>query len=118
MANNMDINESTLRPSVEQDRAAGGSENRKIFTESGDIATISLAVSDSLKGSSIALRFKHGGKTVRRKVGLVVAATRFEALQLGWAMVRAERIVESQGWRWVVADGPQAELSQPRAELG
>lgn len=86
---------------LEQDKAAGGAALRKMRTTMGGVVTVSLSVSDSIGGSRVILRFKWGGATVQRLVGTVTAASRFEALKLGWKMIREEKIVEKEGWSWV-----------------
>lgn len=90
------------RPGIEQDKAAGGVNLRKARIKSGDIVTVSLSVTKTTKGDmNVTLRFKTGGMTVQRKVGSVIAPTRFEALKLAWKMIRDEKVVEKQGWSWV-----------------
>lgn len=83
---------------MEQNKAAGGEESRKIRTKSGDVVTVSLA----LAGDRVTLRFKMGGSTIQRTVGTVTATARAEALKQGWTMLREKRIVENEGWSWVV----------------
>ena len=102
MATARHMNAISLRSALEQDRAAGGAELRKIHTKTGDVVTVSLAIAESGDALRVTLRFKWGGSNVQRPVGKVVAASRFEALKLGWKMIRAERIVENQGWSWVI----------------
>lgn len=53
------------------------------------------------------LRFKWGGGTVQRPVGIVKTAPRAEALKLGWGMIRDKRIAENEGWTWVVPSPKQ-----------
>lgn len=86
---------------LEQNKAAGGAALRKMRTTMGSIVTVSLSVSDSGAGSRVILRFKWGGATIQRLVGTVAATSRFEALKLGWKMIREEEIVEKEGWSWV-----------------
>lgn len=88
---------------LEQDEAAGGAELRKMYTKTRDVVTVSLAV-DSLAGgaSRVFLRFKWGGGTIQRSVGRVSASSRSEALTLGWKIIREKKIVEKEGWSWVV----------------
>jgi len=88
-----------------QDRAAGGSEMRKMRTKSGGIVTVSLSVSQSNAGSRVILRFKSGGATVQRPVATVIATSQFQALKLGWALIREQNIVEKEGWAWVTRSG-------------
>ena len=87
--------------SSEQNTAAGGAQLRKMRTKSGDVVTVSLAVSNSESGRVI-LRFKWGGGTVQRPVACVKASSRLEALKLGWKIIREEKIVEKEGWSWVM----------------
>lgn len=99
-----------LRPSrqrlatMEQDKAAGGIDRRKIRTRSGGVAVASLAVVESGEAWRVILRFKWGGSNVQRPVGTVAASTRQEALLLGWQLVRSTAIVESNGWSWAASE--------------
>lgn len=86
---------------MEQDKAAGGIERRKIHTKTGSVAIVSLSAVTSGDAWRMTLRFKWGGSNVQRPVGTVKAATRPEALRLGWLMLRRKRVVESNGWSWV-----------------
>ena len=102
----------TNRPSrnrmaaLEQDTAAGGTSLRKMRVKTGDVVTVSLSVSSKEshgKGTArIILRFKWGGGTVQRPVATVEASSRSEALKLGWKAIRENKIVEKEGWSWVV----------------
>jgi hypothetical protein len=89
---------------LEQDRAAGGSERRKIKTRSGEVHVVSLSISGTGVKTpyGITMRFKSGGLTVSRTVGKVQGASRFELLQLGWAKVREDKIAEQNHWTWLV----------------
>ena len=72
-----------------------------MLTRSGEAVTVSLDVTASDGGTYRArLRFKSGGATVQRPVGKVFATNRFQALKLAWALLRAERIAEKEGWTW------------------
>lgn len=93
----------TRQASAEQDAAAGGAALRKMRTRAGDVVTVSLSVSSSGDASRIILRFKWGGRTVQRPVATIKAASRTEALREGWKRIRDEKIVEKEGWSWVVA---------------
>lgn len=86
---------------LEQDSAAGGAEMRKMYTTSGGVVTVSLSVAESGDGLRVILRFKWGGSTVQRLVGTLPGCSRFEALKLGWKMIREKKIVEKEGWSWV-----------------
>ena len=93
-----------LSSTMEQDRAAGGLERRKLISRSGDVHVVSLAITGA-EGTSpraITMRFKLGGSTVTRPVGKVEGATRFEQLKAGWVKVRADKVAEQNQWRWVV----------------
>ena len=75
---------------------------RKMYTKSGGVVTVSLSVAESGDGSRVILRFKWGGATVQRLVGTLPVCSRLEALKLGWKMIREEKIVEQEGWSWVM----------------
>lgn len=94
---------SQLSSTIEQDRAAGGSDRRKLRTKSGDVVVVSLAINSlsSKVSHSVTLRFKMGGLTVSRSVGQVEGETRFEILKKGWARVREDKIAEQNQWSWV-----------------
>lgn len=85
---------------IEQDKAAGGVERRKIRIKSGDVVTASLSVTGTVSPYRAVLRFK-SGLTVQRPIGKIVAESRFEALKAGWKMLREEKMMESFGWSWV-----------------
>lgn len=87
---------------IEQDKAAGDVDRRKIRIKSGDIVTASLSVTGTASPYRVILRFKPG-LTVQRPTGKIVAESRFEALKAGWRMLRDEKIVEGFGWSWVDA---------------
>ena len=89
-----------LIATIEQDKASGGLERRKIRIKSGDVVTVSLSVTGITSPYRVILRFK-SGLTVQRPVGKIAAESRFEALKAGWQMLREEKIVESFGWQWV-----------------
>jgi hypothetical protein len=94
----------SISATMEQDRAAGGLERRKLVTRSGDVHIVSLAISGTGVKTpyGITMRFKSGGLTVSRTVGKVEGETRFERLKAGWAKVRADRIAEQNQWHWLV----------------
>lgn len=94
---------SQLSSTMEQDRAAGGLDRRKLRTKSGDIVVASLAINSlSNKVShSVTMRFKMGGLTVSRLVGQVEGETRFEILKKAWAKVREDKLAEQNQWSWV-----------------
>jgi hypothetical protein len=85
---------------MEQDKAAGGIEKRKIHTKTGGIAVVSIAAVATGDAWRVTLRFKWGGSNVQRPIGAVAAASRTEALKLAWDMLRREHIIESNGWTW------------------
>ena len=90
----------TLTAAMEQDKAAGTEGRRLLRTRSGEVFTASLAISGK-DGNRLTLRFKTGGHTVQRPIGVVSAPTRFETLRLGWLKVREEKIAEANQWAWV-----------------
>ena len=89
---------------LEQDRAAGGAERRKMKIRSGEVVIVSLSISG--KGVKtpygITMRFRSGGLTVGRPVGRVEGNSRFELLQRGWTKVREDKVAEQHQWSWVV----------------
>jgi hypothetical protein len=92
----------TILATMEQDKAAGGPERRKMKIRSGEVVTVSLAVGPR-SPYSVVLRFKSGGLTVSRPVCSVDAASRFEALKLGWKSVREDRVAERNQWSWLAS---------------
>lgn len=92
---------------LEQDKAAGGADFRKMLTKSGGVVTVSLSIRESEGASTLILRFKWGGGTVQRPVGTVRTTSRFEALKWGWKEIREKKIVEAEGWTWVTSDLPE-----------
>lgn len=88
------------RATSDQDRAAGGPEKRKLRVRSGDVVTVSLVASGKQSPYRVILRFK-SGLTIQREVGRFAAASPQEAMRLGWQAVRAEKLVEREGWSWV-----------------
>jgi len=97
------MNRKTREAAAEQDAAAGGTDFRKMRTKTGDVVTVSLSVSPSGSASRLILRFKWGGGTVQRPVATIEAASRMEALREGWRLIRENKVVEKEGWSWVVA---------------
>ncbi len=93
---------------LEQNRAAGGAEQRRMLTRSGESVTVSLDVTASRDDTtySARLRFKSGGATVQRPVGKFTAPNRFQALKLAWAALKSENIAEKEGWSWVASNTP------------
>lgn len=86
---------------IQQDQAAGGIQRRKMRIRSGEIFTVSLAVSGTKLPYRLTLRFKNGGTTIQRPIGPVVAGSPFDALKVGWTKIREECFVEQFGWSWV-----------------
>jgi len=97
---------------LEQNRAAGGAEQRRMLTRSGEGVTVSLDVTASRDGAtySARLRFKSGGATVQRPVGKFTAPNRFQALKLAWTALKSENIAEKEGWSWVASVAAQKNL--------
>lgn len=98
-------NSRNVTAALEQNRAAGGAEQRRMLTRSKEAVTVSLVVTASKDGTySARLRFKNGGATVQRPVGKLTASNRFQALKLAWATLKSENIAEKEGWSWVASD--------------
>ena len=94
---------------LEQDRAAGGADQRRMLTRSRESVTVSMDVTASTDGTYRArLRFKSGGSTVQRPVGKFSAPNRFQALKLAWSALKAEKIAEKEGWTWIATEAPLA----------
>jgi len=89
-----------LLNSLQQDRAAGGVSRRKMRITSGDVVTVSLAVSGKASPFRVILRFK-SGLTVQRPVAILEAESSAEALKLAWTLIRENKVVEQHGWQWV-----------------
>jgi hypothetical protein len=87
----------------EQDLAAGGRDRRRMRTKSGDMVFVSLAIRGTAT-PRVYLRFKFGGGTIERKVATVIAPSRSETLKIGWNIIRREKIIEKEGWSWIVTD--------------
>lgn len=89
---------------MEQDRAAGGPDRRKMKIRSGEVVVVSLAISGTGVKTpfGVTMRFKSGGMTVARSVGRVEGESRFDLLKKGWAKVRDEQVAEKNEWSWVV----------------
>ena len=94
---------------IEQDRASGGGEFRRLRLKNGEAVTASLKLSPvapkAAQGEQIyrvSVRFSFGGTTMERSVGRVAGSTRFAALKAAWLSVRAGDALEAQGWKWVI----------------
>lgn len=87
--------------SIEQDRAAGSVERRRLRTRSGEVFTASIAMNNTSSPFRLTLRFKNGGTTIQKPIGTVEGATRFDALKAGWHQIRADNFIEQFGWSWV-----------------
>lgn len=94
------------RGQEEQNQAVGGAQLRELRLEDGTVVTASVAIrsfkpykkSHQVYGY---LQFKVHGKTVTKYIGKVTAATRTDALQIGWHLLRQRKLAESFGWSWV-----------------
>jgi hypothetical protein len=88
-----------------QDRASGGADKRKMKTRSGDVVVVSLAIAgkDFKSPASVAMRFKSGGLTVSRPVGMVSGNSHQDQLKNGWKKVKDQKIAESYGWTWLAS---------------
>ncbi|MFN9279155.1 MAG: hypothetical protein ACK6DW_05360 [Betaproteobacteria bacterium] len=87
--------------SERQDAAAGGRHLRELVIEEGHLVMASIEALKSGHNMWGYLRFKIGGRTIRRYVGRVTAPTPDECLQLGWKLVRQLKTAEASGWMWV-----------------
>jgi hypothetical protein len=89
---------------MEQDRAAGGLDRRKMKIRSGEIVMVSLAISGTGVKTpyGVTMRFKSGGMTVARPVGKIEGVSRSEVLKKGWKKVREDKLAEQNQWSWVV----------------
>lgn len=74
---------------------------RMLQVDDGQIVTASIEILKRAHQLWGYIRFKSGSATTRKYVGRVTSETREEALRNGWTLVRANKIVESFGWRWV-----------------
>ena len=74
---------------------------RELLVDEGRLVLASIEALKSGANMWGYLRFKVGGRTTRRYVGRVSAATPEERLQLGWQLVRQLKIAEASGWKWV-----------------
>ncbi len=94
----------SLLTTREQDSSAGGAERRKMRIRSGEAVIVSLAIKMAMSktSGSLTMRFKSGGLTISRPVGLIEGTDRFELLKQGWAKVREEKIAEQNQWSWLV----------------
>ena len=94
----------TISATMEQDKAAGGLERRKMRIRSGEIVVVSLAIGPKSAGGrrGVTMRFKSGGLTVGRLVGRLEEAGRGELLKSGWEKVREEKLAEQNQWSWLV----------------
>ena len=103
------VNSRNGTAALEQNRAAGGAEQRRMLTRSREAVTVSIDATASTDGTYRArLRFKSGGSTVQRPVGKFTAPNRFQALKLAWSALKSERIAEKEGWSWAAPDSPSA----------
>ena len=91
---------SYLKSALDQDKAAGGANLRKLKIRIGDTVTGSLATSSTKSPYRIILRFK-SGLTVQREVGRFDASCAAQAIDHAWKVIRPLKIVEKEGWSWV-----------------
>lgn len=106
-----------LMAAMEQDRAAGSTDLRKLRLKNGEIVTASLKLSplkaqagDGEQAYGVTLRFSVSGLTLQRAVGRVTGRSRAAALKTAWSVARAGEAVQKEGWEWVVSH----EMSEPR----
>jgi DNA mismatch endonuclease (patch repair protein) len=84
---------------AEQDQAAGGRERRQVQLGGGKTALGSIELKQPWKrgGRTYAyLRYSDRGRTVNRYVGSATAATRQEALRLGWQAAHAKGLLNQR----------------------
>jgi hypothetical protein len=89
-----------LKASIDQDKAAGGIQNRKLKIRSGDIVTASLTTSNAKSPFRVVLRFK-SGLTIQREAGFFEAASAAESIRKAWKEIRGLQIAEREGWTWI-----------------
>ena len=87
---------SYLKSALDQDKAAGGANLRKLKIRSGDTVTVSLATSSTKSPYRVILRFK-SGLTVQREVGRFDAACAAQAIDHAWKVIRFLIVVEKEG---------------------
>lgn len=91
------------KATLDQDRAAGGAERRKLRIKSGDIVSVSLVTTGTKSPFRVVMRFK-SAVTVQREVGRFEAPSPAEAIKLAWGAIRPGKIAEREGWAWVTPD--------------
>ncbi len=96
----MSLSQTFLKATLNQDRAAGGSDRRKLKIKSGDTVTVSLVASGTKSPYRVVMRFK-SAITVQREVGRFEASSPQEAVKMAWKVIRPQQIAEREGWSWV-----------------
>lgn len=86
---------------LEQDRAAGSVDRRKLRIKSDEVVTVSLSLTSVGEKHRVILRFKTGGTTIQRPVANIEAPSRFQALKQSWALLREGQLAEKEGWSWI-----------------
>ena len=109
----MSLSLTFTKATLDQDRAAGGAERRKLRIKSGDIVSVSLVTSGTKSPYRVVMRFK-SAITVQREVGRFDAASPAEAIKLAWSAIRPQRVVEREGWSWVNLDPGEAACDSKR----
>lgn len=99
----MSLSLTFAKAKLDQDRAAGGEERRKLRIKSGDIVSVSLVTSGTKSPYRVVMRFK-SAITVQREVGKFEATSPSEAIKLAWKAIRPQKVVEREGWSWVNPD--------------
>lgn len=84
---------------AEQDRAAGGRDNRLVGLHDGRTATASVELKKPVKGRRVwaYLRQTLDGRTVNRYIGEATARTRAAALRLAWQQAHNKSMLEHPG---------------------
>jgi DNA mismatch endonuclease, patch repair protein len=84
---------------AEQDQAAGGRERRRVQLGDSESALGSIELKQPWKprGRIYAyLRYSHRGRTITKYVGSASAATREEALKLGWRIAHEKGLLDQR----------------------
>jgi DNA mismatch endonuclease (patch repair protein) len=84
--------------SVEQDRAAGGREQRRVPRGDGTFATASVALKHWAKSRRVYayLRYWYDGRTEVRYLGDVTCRSRDEALQAAWRIAKERGLLATR----------------------
>jgi DNA mismatch endonuclease (patch repair protein) len=94
---NADTRHRVLRSSSEQDRAAGGRDNRLVAVDGGAVSRASVELKQYTDNGACwaYLRWSAGGKTHNRYLGRVDGVGRVERLRQGWELARSRGLLDS-----------------------